>query len=80
MPSTSTVKSALANLAHRLPVSPTIVCVGGTSGIGEAIARKFTSITSKPNIHIVGRSENAANKIISDLKEVNPNGSYQFHA
>lgn len=80
MPSHSVVQAALSSLSARLPASPTIVCVGGTSGIGEAIARKFASLVEKPNIHLIGRSESAASKIIADLKAEKPAGSYHFHA
>lgn len=80
MPSTSTVQAALTSLAARSPSSPTIICVGGTSGIGEAIARVFTPLVKKPDVHIVGRSETAASKIIADLKQDKPDGTYHFHA
>lgn len=68
------------SLAARMPTSPTIVCIGGTSGIGEAIARKLTSLVEQPDVHLVGRNESAASQIIADLKQAKPAGSYHFHA
>jgi len=61
--------------------SPTIVSVGGTSGIGEALVRKLVSLASgDPQVHIVGRSASAADRIMSDLRAVKPSGTFEFHA
>lgn len=70
----STAKSSYIPLS-----SPTIICVGGTAGIGEHIARRLASLSENPEIHIVGRSETAANTIIRELQEQYPGGRYQFH-
>ena len=83
MPSHSAVVSALPTLAsaYKGMQSPTIVSVGGTSGIGEALVRKLVSLASgDPQVHIVGRSASAADRIMSDLRAVKPSGTFEFHA
>ncbi|KAJ8514254.1 hypothetical protein ONZ45_g8181 [Pleurotus djamor] len=59
--------------------SPVAVVVGGTAGIGAALAVKIAQYSSAPNIHIVGRSQSSADQVISQMKELNPKGDYRFH-
>jgi NAD(P)-dependent dehydrogenase (short-subunit alcohol dehydrogenase family) len=80
MPSIDAVRSALPGLASQIPKQATIVVCGGTSGIGEAMARKLALLAEKPDVHLVGRNAVAANAIIADLKRAKPEGSYSFHA
>ncbi|KIY66184.1 NAD(P)-binding protein [Cylindrobasidium torrendii FP15055 ss-10] len=48
--------------------SPTAIFVGGTSGIGQAMAESFANHTDgQANIIIVGRNEAAANKILASF-------------
>ncbi|KAI8895643.1 hypothetical protein BC833DRAFT_622823 [Globomyces pollinis-pini] len=47
--------------------SKKVLVVGGTSGIGEAIATKFASLGA--SVTIAGRSEKAATQIISDFNK-----------
>ncbi|KAE8371875.1 hypothetical protein BDV26DRAFT_302375 [Aspergillus bertholletiae] len=54
------------------------VFVGGTSGIGEHAARQLALAIKSPTIYVIGRNEAAGNRIITELKESNPNGSYIF--
>lgn len=80
MPSIDAVRAALPALAAQIPKSPTLVVCGGTSGLGEAIARKVVSLSDKPDVHLVGRNASAASAIIADLKRDKPEGKYEFHA
>ncbi|KAJ8496421.1 hypothetical protein ONZ45_g12460 [Pleurotus djamor] len=59
--------------------SPVAVVVGGTAGIGAALAVKIAQYSSTPNIHIVGRSQSSADQVILRMKELNPKGDYRFH-
>ncbi|KAL9647790.1 hypothetical protein ABK040_001348 [Willaertia magna] len=52
------------------------LCVGGTSGIGKGIALKLAK--EKMNVVIMGRNEKVGNEIISEMKELNPNGKFEM--
>ncbi|EFC38962.1 FabG domain-containing protein [Naegleria gruberi] len=52
------------------------LCVGGTSGIGRALAIKFAS--QKFNVSIMGRSEEAGKEIIEEMKKLNPEGKFEM--
>lgn len=67
-------------LAAQIPKAPTVVVCGGTSGIGEAMARKLVSLSEQPKVHLVGRNAAAADAIIADLKREKPDGDYAFHS
>jgi hypothetical protein len=64
MPSLTAVKASNANYAPSY--IPTAVFVGGTSGIGEAMAKLLARQTNgRANIIIVGRNKAAAERIIA---------------
>jgi short-subunit dehydrogenase len=52
--------------------------VGGTSGIGETTAREFVRYTTKPRVYIVGRSQEAADKLVPEFKKINPESHVEF--
>lgn len=52
------------------------LCVGGTSGIGEAIALKLASLYM--DVTIVGTNETAGRVVIEKMKAINSTGSYDM--
>ena len=76
MVSPSTIKKAIADLKSTAPAGLTAVVVGGTNGIGKGFLYKLAEHTASPKIYIVGRSESTLNTIISELKTLNPEGTY----
>lgn len=48
------------------------VFVGATSGIGEAALKEFVRKSKNPKCYLVGRSEQAATRIIKECKSFNP--------
>lgn len=78
MPTLTSIRSTAASQYISLQ-SPTIVCTGATGGIGEAVARRLTQLSERPTVHLVGRNQDAASKIISELKQIKPDGQYHFH-
>jgi NAD(P)-dependent dehydrogenase (short-subunit alcohol dehydrogenase family) len=64
MPSLAAIRSA--NAAVKLPKTRSLV-VGGTSGIGEAIARRLALAGS--HVTIVGRNKEAGNSIVKSIKQ-----------
>ena len=61
-----------------LPPKLVVVFVGGTSGIGEAALKEFVKNAKKPKCYVVGRSEQAANRIIGECKTINPDAHVVF--
>ncbi|PQE29254.1 short-chain dehydrogenase reductase SDR protein [Rutstroemia sp. NJR-2017a BBW] len=52
--------------------------VGATSGIGEATLKKFAKYSKQPRAYFIGRSQDAADRIITECKALNPEGEYIF--
>ena len=64
MPSLATVKAS--NASYAPSYIPTAVFVGGTSGIGQAMAELLArQLNGRVNIILIGRSKAAADKIIA---------------
>jgi NAD(P)-dependent dehydrogenase (short-subunit alcohol dehydrogenase family) len=52
------------------------IVVGGTSGIGEAIAMRLAQ--AQFNVVIVGRNANSGKAIIERMQSLHPDGTYSF--
>lgn len=78
MVSLSTVIASNALILTTLPVGLVAIFVGGTSGIGEATLKKFAKHAQKPRVYIIGRSQEAADRILAECKEINPEGEFIF--
>lgn len=65
-------------LAQAYPEGLVAVFAGATSGIGEIALRNFVQHTSKPHLYIIGRSQEACDRIDIDLRNINPAGKYIF--
>lgn len=77
MVSITQIKEANAQLSTKYS-SLTAVFVGATSGIGEGTLRAFAKHIPNPTVYIVGRSQTAASQLLSDLKEINPRGTFTY--
>jgi len=78
MPSLSNIRAENAKVDH--PYVPTMIIVGGTSGIGQAIAEEFAKLThGNAHIIIVGRNRQAAESILSRFpKPTSPQALHEF--
>lgn len=74
----SQVHASNAQLTTSLPAELVAVFVGATSGIGEAALKEFVSQTKRPKCYLVGRSEQAATRIIGECKTLNPDARIVF--
>ena len=52
------------------------LCVGGTSGIGKGMALRFAQ--QRINVTIMGRNEQVGKELISEMKQLNPEGRYDM--
>jgi short-subunit dehydrogenase len=78
MVSLTEVSIANAKIATLLPPGLVAVFVGGTSGIGEFTLKALAKRAVRPRIYIVGRSEEAAERIKKECAALNPRGEYIF--
>ncbi|OAG05866.1 putative short-chain dehydrogenases/reductase [Paraphaeosphaeria sporulosa] len=65
-------------IATSFPDGLIAVFIGGTSGVGEYTVKAFARYVTKPRAYIVGRSEEAADRIINECKKLNAQGHYEF--
>ncbi|PMD38764.1 hypothetical protein L207DRAFT_461273 [Hyaloscypha variabilis F] len=78
MDSLTAMEASNARVATELPPGLVGVFIGATSGIGENCLKAFAKHATKPRAYFVGRSQEAGDRILSELKELNPEGSYIF--
>ncbi|KAI3394129.1 hypothetical protein diail_3182 [Diaporthe ilicicola] len=71
------VRKANASLGSALPRLVALF-VGGSSGIGRSTLRQLALTHHAPTAYIVGRSENKAKPLLSELGQINPRGSFNF--
>jgi NADP-dependent 3-hydroxy acid dehydrogenase YdfG len=74
----SDVEASNLRLSTTLPAKMVAVFVGATSGIGEFTMKAFAQHTTEPRIYFVGRSQDAADRIMGEVKHLNPTGEYIF--
>ncbi|KAI4202997.1 MAG: hypothetical protein LQ350_002214 [Teloschistes chrysophthalmus] len=74
----SEVQSSNARIASTLPAGLVAVFVGGTSGIGETALKQFVKHARQPRIYYIGRSQEAADRIATACKHLNPDGEYNL--
>ncbi|KAJ9161574.1 NAD(P)-binding protein [Coniochaeta hoffmannii] len=78
MVSLKDVQASNSQIKSTFPSELVAVFVGSTSGIGAYALKEFAHRTAKPRIYFVGRSEEAADKLLVELKSLNPGGEYIF--
>ncbi|KAH8901658.1 hypothetical protein GQ53DRAFT_815110 [Thozetella sp. PMI_491] len=71
-------KKSNSRISAELPDGLVAVFAGGTSGIGEYTLRALVKYARKPKLYLVGRVQEAANKIISECKVANPEAQLVF--
>ncbi|KAJ5114815.1 hypothetical protein NUU61_000574 [Penicillium alfredii] len=74
----STVHASNNRIASTLPKGLVAVFVGATSGIGEYTLKHFVQKASSPRVYLVGRSQEAGNRIVAECQALNPEGSISF--
>lgn len=78
MVSLSDVRSSNSLISSTFPLGLVAVFVGATSGIGEITLKKFAKYTRQPRAYFIGRSQDAADRIVVECKALNPAGEYIF--
>jgi NADP-dependent 3-hydroxy acid dehydrogenase YdfG len=78
MVSLSKIRHSNSLISTNFPSRLVAVFVGATSGIGAITLKTFTNYTLQPRIYIIGRSQESADRIISDCRTLNSSGEYIF--
>jgi NADP-dependent 3-hydroxy acid dehydrogenase YdfG len=74
----SATEASNLKISSDLPAGLVAVFVGATSGIGEYALKAFAKQAKSPKVYFVGRSQDAANRITAECRELNPAGQYIF--
>ena len=54
------------------------IFVGATNGVGETTVRQFAKHAVQPRVYIIGRSQEAGDRIATECRELNPEGTFVF--
>ncbi|KAI3332430.1 NAD(P)-binding protein [Xylariaceae sp. AK1471] len=74
----SSVRLSNSLISSTLPTGLVALFIGATSGIGEATLKKFARYATRPRAYFIGRSQEAADRIVAECKAFNPGGQYIF--
>ncbi|KAK4561531.1 hypothetical protein LTR86_004849 [Recurvomyces mirabilis] len=72
------IRASNAQISTTLPARLTAVFAGGTSGLGEYTLKSFDKHVAEPRIYFIGRSQEAADRIVKECRSLNPRGEYIF--
>lgn len=78
MVSPELIKASNERIKSTLPPGLVAVFLGGTNGIGETTLKQFAKYTAQPRVYIVGRSQDAGDRITAECKTLNPEGTFIF--
>ena len=78
MVSPSQIQASNALIASTFPTRLVALFVGCTSGIGEITLKKFAQYARQPRAYVVGRSQDAAERIVAECTALNPGGEFIF--
>jgi len=78
MVSLPVIQASNTLISTTFPPRLTALFIGATSGIGLITLKKFAQHTSEPRVYFVGRSQEAADRIVAELKIINAGGEYTF--
>lgn len=72
------VRAGNARIGTELPPGLIGVFAGATSGVGELALKGFAKHAARPRIYFIGRSQEAGERLLVELKELNAEGEYNF--
>jgi NADP-dependent 3-hydroxy acid dehydrogenase YdfG len=78
MVSLSKIRASNSLISTTFPARLVALFVGATSGIGESTLKNFAQYANSPRAYFIGRSQDAADRIMAECKALNPGGEYIF--
>lgn len=73
-----TVRASNSRIRTALPASLVALFVGATNGVGETTVREFAKHAAAPRVYVLGRSQEAGDRITAECRELNPEGTFNF--
>lgn len=74
----SDVQASNAQIPTALPSGLVAVFVGATNGIGESTLMEFARHARQARVYLVGRSQDAGDRISAECRQLNPGGEFTF--
>ncbi|TVY86016.1 Oxidoreductase [Lachnellula willkommii] len=68
------IRASNTRISSELPAGLVAVFIGATSGIGATFLKQFAKRARQPRIYFAGRREDEGNRIVTELKTLNPDG------
>jgi NADP-dependent 3-hydroxy acid dehydrogenase YdfG len=78
MVSLEIIESSNDRIRSTLQAGLVAVFVGGTNGVGETTVRQFAKHAAQPRVYIVGRSQEAGDRVTTECRALNPEGTFVF--
>ncbi|KAK3356753.1 hypothetical protein B0T25DRAFT_497447 [Lasiosphaeria hispida] len=72
------IRSSNSKIAATFRPGLVAVFAGATNGVGETSLKQFTKNAIKPRIYFLGRSKESGERVLKELRELNPEGEYIF--
>lgn len=73
-----TIRASNNRIKTSLPAGLVAVFVGATNGVGETTVKEFAKHATAPSVYIIGRSQEAGDRIAAECRESNPEGTFNF--
>lgn len=73
-----TIRASNKQIRSVLPAGLVAVFVGATNGVGETTVREFAKHALAPQVYLLGRSQEAGERITGECRELNPEGTFTF--
>lgn len=72
------VQASNSQISTILPAGLVAIFVGATNGIGEYTLKQFAKHAKAPKVYLIGRSEEAGDRISRECQQLNPEGVFNF--
>ena len=72
------IQASNQRIKSTLPPGLVAIFVGATNGVGETTVRQFAKHAAQPRVYIIGRSQEAGERIAAECRGLNPAGTFIF--
>ncbi|KAF8214084.1 hypothetical protein K438DRAFT_1706355 [Mycena galopus ATCC 62051] len=78
MVSLEIIESSNNHIKSTLKAGLVAVFVGATNGVGETTVKQFAKYAAQPRVYIVGRSQEAGDRVTTECRALNPESTFVF--